>query len=387
MAAHFQKKVLKPMERVSGLFMQLTNQGFTNSIRLPNFGHLKSTSGIVKNNCVNKMKKTDTVIIGQGIAGSLMAFLLHLHQIPFTVIDPACTNTSSRIAAGMFTPISGKRKTIHPKVPQQIPYAIEIYREIEKLLGSPLLHLNNIYQVYGSVTEKIDWTAKSVKADFAKYILTNPQVLPNLKQELGACEITCSGWVDCELLIAGFARWLKQNDALIEEKFLYEDLRIANAVMEYHGMEFNNIIFCEGYHAIHNPFFGNENIIPCKGNVLTIEYDGCTTDHIIKKSGIYIVPKGDNIFKAGSTYQWNNSNKEPDEAGKKLLENRLNEMLENKFTAIDHKAGIRPTTQNREVIARQHPRHAGMFMLNGLGARGVLQGPWWARQLMELYLG
>ncbi|MBC7889311.1 MAG: FAD-binding oxidoreductase [Ferruginibacter sp.] len=333
------------------------------------------------------MKKINTLVVGQGIAGTLVAFMLHRHKIPFMVIDPGETNTSSRIAAGMFTPVSGKRKTIHPDVLLQIPFAIKICREIEQLLGAAILHLHNIYQVFNSVTEKNDLLSKSATAEFEKYILFNPPALPNIKQETGACEITHSGWVDCGLLITRFAEWLKQNEALTEAAFVHQELETGNKLMEYHGMQFSKIIFCEGYGAIHNPFFHNQNIIPCKGDMLTILYDHPVTDRIVKKDGIYLIPAGNNLFRAGSTYGWNNNSTQPDESGKKLIEDRLDAMLENKYTTIDHRVAIRPTTQNREVIVRQHPKHTGMFMLNGLGTKGILQGPWWAKRVVELCEG
>ena len=331
-----------------------------------------------------KMKKMNTLVVGQGIAGSLVAFMLYLDKIPFKVIDPANANTSSLIAAGMFTPIGGKRKTIHPAAFQQIPFAIKIYKQIEQLLGTTILHLHNVYQVYNSLEEKNELIGKLANMDFAKYILSNTRALPYVKQEWGAFEITHSGWVDCGLLIAGFARWLRQNDSLIEAAFSYEDLELGDGEMEYQGRKFNNIIFCEGWLAINNPFFHMENIIPCKGDILTIKYDHPVSGHIIKKNGIYLIPTGNDMFKAGSTYHWNNNNAQPGEADKKLLEDQLDAMLEKKYITIDHKSAIRPTTQNREVIARQHPQHKGMFMLNGLGTKGVLQGPWWAQQVVKL---
>ncbi|MEP7107335.1 MAG: FAD-binding oxidoreductase [Ferruginibacter sp.] len=332
------------------------------------------------------MKKTNTLVIGQGIAGTLVALMLHMNKIPFIVIDPGYVNTASRIAAGMFTPISGKRKTIHPIVLKQILFAIKIYQEMELLLGTTFLHLHNIYQVHNSVKEQNNLVRKSFNVDFGKYILTDPVALPCIIQEMGAFEITHSGWVDCGSLINGFARWLKQNDALMEAEFSYEDLEPGKGRMKYQGMEFSNIIFCEGYQAINNPFFKKENIIPCKGDILKIRYDNLPIDRIIKKNGIYLIPEGNNIFKAGSTYQWNNNTIHQDETSKKLIESKLDRMLENKFTTIDHQSGIRPTTQNREVIAKQHSEHRGMFMLNGLGTKGVLQGPWWAKHVVELCL-
>ena len=331
------------------------------------------------------MKEINTLIIGQGIAGSMAAFMLHQQQVSFMVMDAANANTSSRIAAGMFSPISGKRKTIHQITLKQIPFAIGMYKAIEQLLGIHFLHTNHVYQVFNSSAEQQDLMAKYCHADFATYIQTHPNILPNIKQADGVCEILNSGWVDCALLINHFAKWLQQHDAMVQAKFIYEDLDISNGAMEYHGMKFKNIIFCEGYRTISNPFF-KEKIIPCKGDMLTIQYDHLSTDRIIKKGSIYCINTGNHVFKAGATYQWNNSNKAPEEAGKKFIEEQLDDMLDKEYRVLNHQSAIRPTTQNREVIAKQHPNYPGMFMLNGLGTKGILQGPWWARHLVNIIL-
>lgn len=331
------------------------------------------------------MSDTNTIVVGQGIAGSVMAYMLYLQQIPFIVIDPGYANTASRIAAGMFTPITGKRKTIQPLALQQIPFAIKTYKAIGQLIGCNFLYPDNVYQVYNSASEQNDWIAKSTNYDYSAFILTSPEQLPNIKQEIGACEITNSGWVDCGAMINGFADWLNRKDALLKAEFLYRDLQITNDAMEYHGIKFKNIIFCEGYRAVDNPFF-NENIIPCKGDMLTIQYDQPAMNRIIKKNSIYLVEKGNAVFKAGSTYHWDNNNDQPDEADKALLELQLEAMLEKSFSIIDHQSAIRPTTKNREVIARQHPEYPRMFMLNGLGTKGILQAPWWTERLVKLVL-
>ncbi len=332
------------------------------------------------------MRETDTIIVGQGIAGSMMAYMLYLQQIPFIVIDTGNANTASRVAAGMFTPITGKRKTIQPLVLQQISFAVKTYKAIEQLIGYNFIHLENIYQVYNAASEQNDWIAKSAKYGYAEFILSCPDQLPNIKQEMGACEITNSGWVDCSLLINGFADWLNRKGALLTTEFNYSELHIGKDAMEYQGIKFKNIIFCEGYQTVNNPFF-NEIVIPCKGDMLTIQYDHADMSRIIKKNSIYMVEKGNGVFKVGSTYHWNNNNAEPDEADKALLELQLDSLLEKDYSVINHQSAIRPTTQNREVIVRQHPENSQMFMLNGMGTKGVLQAPWWAERLVKLIVG
>jgi len=329
------------------------------------------------------IKKINTVIVGQGIAGSLLAFMLHQKNIPFLLIDQSSQSTASQIAAGMFTPLSGKRKTIHPLSLQQIPFAINIYKEISKLIGYNILHLTNIYQLFDSAEEQSQLQSKYLEPSFAPYIKSISNYLPGTNNNNGAYEVTHSGWVNCEYWMRYFKIWLKNNGRLLEAKFVYPDLHINEDKMEYNGIEFKNIFFCEGYKAINNPFF-NEIIIPCKGDVLTIASEHFVTDKIIKKNGIYLVPLESNSFKAGATYQWSNDSEKPEEASKLLIEGELKNMLLNPFKVINHQSAIRPTTQNREVIIKQHQYHKGMYMFNGLGTKGVLQGPWWADRIVEL---
>ncbi len=328
------------------------------------------------------MKKINTLVIGQGIAGSLVAHMLHRKKNPFLVIDPGSQNTASRIAAGMFTPLSGKRKTIQPLALQQIHFAIKIYKEIADLIGANIIQLANIYQVFNSAEEQAEFLFKSLQPAYSDHIVPVSGFLPGIDQKNGACEITHSGWVNCELWMDIFGNWLKKNNQLLTATFLYQDLQISDDKMEYRGLEFENIFFCEGYRAFNNPFF-DEKIIPCKGEVLTIDCADSFTNKIVKKNGIYLVPSAKNRYKAGATYQWNNDSEQPEKASKLLIEAQLKNMLIHPFTSIDHQAAIRPTTQNREVIAQQHLQYKGMFMFNGLGTKGVLQGPWWADYIVE----
>ncbi len=332
------------------------------------------------------MEKTNTLVVGQGIAGSVVAYMLHRKNIPFMVMDPLPANSASLVAAGMFTPISGKRKTIQAITLQQIPFAINVYTEIEKLLGTQLLHLSNIYQAFASAGERDELMLKAGKDDFARLINKSPELLPHIKQPFGAIEITASGWVDCEGFINGFREWLKAAGRLLEGSFTYDDLIIDTSLMQYGQMQFENIIFCEGYHSMDNPYFKEENIIPCSGDVLTIRCRDLPVNKIIKKSGIYLVPLGNETFKAGATYHWHSNDEIPGEEGRRELEQKLEGMLNVTYIITDHKTGIRPTTQNREVISKQHPVFKNMFMLNGLGTKGVIQGPWWANHLVDQYI-
>ncbi len=51
---------------------------------------------------------------------------------------------------------------------------------------------------------------------------------------------------------------------------------------------------------------------------------------------------------------------------------------------MDQVAGIRPTVSDRRPLVGVHEEHKNLFILNGLGTRGVMIAPYIANQLYEL---
>ena len=45
--------------------------------------------------------------------------------------------------------------------------------------------------------------------------------------------------------------------------------------------------------------------------------------------------------------------------------------------------GYRPTVKDRRPILGRHHRIANMYVFNGLGARGILNGSWFSRELFD----
>src|SRR5688572_7104403 len=116
------------------------------------------------------MKKVNTLIVGQGLAGSVLSFILQREQVSFCVLDPGDEQTSSRVAAGMYTPITGKRKTIQPLTLEQIPFAQALYRELESLLDCTLLHELPVHQFFNSAEERAALKLKTGAINYADYV-------------------------------------------------------------------------------------------------------------------------------------------------------------------------------------------------------------------------
>ena len=53
------------------------------------------------------------------------------------------------------------------------------------------------------------------------------------------------------------------------------------------------------------------------------------------------------------------------------------------FEIVDQEAGMRPTTGDRRALIGVHPEHPQLTLLNGLGTRGIMAGPFLAKQLVD----
>ncbi len=325
----------------------------------------------------------DLIIVGQGLAGTLLANACKKAGKNVMVIDPGLKNSASYVAAGMFTPVSGKRMALTQEADLLLKTAISTYKEIELLLGTGFLHEQSIYHAFGSVKEQNDFASRLDDTNFSGYLNANPLPEPNINQPFGAFEVLQSGWLDTPLFLQSYRTYIQSHASLLEEEFDYGKLVIGNKEISYKSIQAKQIVFCEGYLVKRNPFFTHVEIIPCKGDVLTVACKGGPKNRIVKK-GCYMVNTQLDQYRVGATYEWGNANIQPTESGKLLLESKLKDLLNLPFFIMQHQVGIRPTTKDRKPILEQHPLHSSLYIFNGLGTKGVLQGPERAKEMTSL---
>jgi glycine oxidase len=332
----------------------------------------------------SKPKTVDVLIVGQGLAGSLLARELHAKGVSIAVVDEGAAVTSSKIAAGMFNPINTKRFTVTAHAEKVIGEALEVYKAIESELGVSIVHMQNIYNVFGNVKESNDLSLKSDHPFFQKYTNQHPVAEEHVIQPYGAFEVGLSGWVDVKTMLEAIRNLIATQYHLLEEKLEYHLLTPIESRWQYKDIIADTVVFCEGYKGNQNPFFENLNIIPCKGDVLEFEAPGFNPSRVIKK-GIYIVPLGSGKFKAGSLYKWENGNEQIHESDKAELEQKIAELIDVPFTIITQYTAIRPTTKTRESFIKTHPQYSNMHVINGLGTKGVINGVQCVKEWMRTF--
>jgi len=324
----------------------------------------------------------DYLVVGCGLAGICFAEKAIQNHKSVVVIDKG--NSSSEVAGGVFNAVILKRFTLSGNAQKQIVLLREFYAELEKKLGIDFLHYIKTYRRIASIEEQNNFVVASDKPLFKEFlsseILSNPYTSVIAPYGLG--EIYQTGYLDTSLLINSYKKYLTQQESLLEENFDYDKLKIHEDFVEYNGIKAKKVIFAEGMGLKNNPYFGELPLDGVKGELLIIRSKELKTNAIIK-SDIFILPICNDLYKVGATYNWSDKTTIPTEEAKQELLEGLEGTINCEFEVVEHFAGIRPTVRDRKPLVGRHFEYSNLYVLNGLGTRGVMQAPYYAEKLFD----
>lgn len=332
--------------------------------------------------------QVDFIIVGQGIGGSLMANELLKENKTMVVISDTQRPSSSEVAGGMFNPITGKQLTKTWLADTLFPFMFDYYADLEKLLAQKLIYRHDIYRPFVNENQKKQFLTLFHKHELSTYLR---EILPNQAYEkyisnpLGGLQTSSSGWLDVPTLLASFRSYLIQQNSFLAEPFDYNQLQISNEQIIYKNLTAKQLIFCEGFYVKENPYFDWLPMNPVKGETLIVEMRDYAIEEIVNQ-GKWILPMGNATYRFGATYSWHELDFENTEKAKQELIEKITQFLKVPFEIRDQKAGVRPATKDRRPIAGSHPIHKNVFVLNGLGTKGVTIAPYFANQLKDFIL-
>ena len=92
--------------------------------------------------------QVDYLIIGQGISGTWLSYYLNKTGKSFLVIDNNFKSSSSKIAAGIINPVTGRRHVTVWMAEQILPFAWDAYIELGNKLGITAISQKNIIDFF-----------------------------------------------------------------------------------------------------------------------------------------------------------------------------------------------------------------------------------------------
>jgi glycine/D-amino acid oxidase-like deaminating enzyme len=201
--------------------------------------------------------------------------------------------------------------------------------------------------------------------------------------EFGCGKISPAYTADVSGLISNWRHYLSEKKLLVEEHFDHDLLSIEKDSISYQNITASKIIFCDGMNSANVPLFSALPFSPSKGEMLLIESEDLSNEHIFKK-GLMMAPLfQENLFWVGSSYQWEYQHANPTTEFYEQTKTLLNQWLKMPYKIMDHKAALRPSTLERRPFVGFHPQYNSIGILNGMGTKGTSLAPFFANQIAQ----
>ncbi len=330
-------------------------------------------------------RSVDDIIVGQGLAGTMLAHFLLQAGRRVLVVDRAAADGSSRVAAGIYTPLAGKRAALLWRAAAVLDFIEVFYPALESELNARFYFPHPLLRIFKNEAHRAAWQRRREQDAYSCFLgawLEEAEVAEAFRAPHGAVQVLRSGSVATKPLLDCYRRRLQAQDALMEADMVYEEISPGRDGLRWRNIEAERMVFCEGFRALGNPWFPALPLRPTHGDILTISI--ASDDALpIAHGEFFLVPVGGNRYRAGATYLRDTDDLRPRADGRRTIEEGLPSMLQLPFRVRSHEAGIRPTIIGHHPFAGVHPQLKSLCIANGYGSKGVLFAPYIAHLLTE----
>lgn len=325
--------------------------------------------------------KTEFLIIGQGISGTFLSWYLKMAGRDFIIIDNYNPASSSRVAAGIINPVTGRRIVQTWMIDELLPFAFAAYKQLGDSLDIETIYPKDIISFFPSPQMLIEFRNRTEEnATYISMPESQNEFIDVFNYDFGYGKISPAYAVNLAGILPAWREKIKSQ--IIEEIFDIQQLSIETNGISYKDISAQKIIFCDGISSFNNPWFKNLPFAENKGQALIIRASDIPKDYIYKKN-MTIVPVKDDFFWVGSSYEWDFDDPYPSEDFRNKTVSQLQYWIKSSFTVEDHLSSLRPATLERRPFVGLHPQFPQLGILNGMGTKGCSLAPYFASQLTK----
>lgn len=335
--------------------------------------------------------EVDVLVVGQGLAGSALVWRLAERGLSTLVVDRGGVDhagrpSSSRVAAGLVTPVTGKRLTLADDYDALWSEARRFYRRVERATRTDLLEETPAVRLFLDAQERALFDRRSSEGQYGPHArpATDAELPAGLPAPHGAALLPTAARLRVADFVLATRGSLAAEDRYVRAEVGPDDLAFdeARVRIERYGIAGKRVVLCQGYEPQPLAPPGLVALAPAKGELLTVESPALGDSRVVHR-GVWVAPEGGGRFRVGATNGWDRLDSEPTQEGRAELLQRLAEAGAPDADVLDHAAAVRPATADRKPTLGFWPAQPLLGWLNGLGAKGVLWAPTYADQMAE----
>ena len=330
------------------------------------------------------MSRFDAIVVGQGLAGTALTWRLLWRGLRVCVIDSDAPSSPSKIAAGLITPVTGRRLVLDPDFGRYFDTAVDHYRRVERETGT------QVYQPTGAVRSFLDeserqWFSarEGVLAESAIRLDREAMGYEYLTR-FGGFQMPWAGRLDCQqYLDVSRTQFRVRGESITAALDPVADVNVnvEGVTIPRLDVRADRIVWCTGWDRS-NPWYANIAFEPAKGETLTVHIPGWSETRTVHVGSVWVYPLANGLCRVGATYDHQHLDSVPTVAGRMELLDRLRIAEIGTVSVVAHEAAVRPVTALRSPVADLHPTENRVGVFTGLSSKGALTSPFFAEQLV-----
>ena len=325
--------------------------------------------------------QVDFLIIGQGLAGSLLARSLRRSGQKVVVVDNGWKTSASKVAAGLMTPLTGQRFTLTPEYP-------ELFRYAQKDLGQlGVFQPVQVYRMFVDAEQRERGLKRAQCTSccpFIEKITEQPRQISEAWTDEHGGALMHGAWIDLPKLLQVVREELQAADAFRDDEFKLADLVITEQGVTWNDVSARGVVFCDGYRSALNGPFAYLPWQPVKGEAISFNSDAPDASVVLNRQG-WALPLGQGRWRAGTNWEWTGLDEVPTAVQAEKFTKRFKEYFKDEVRVelTGHVAGVRPCTSDNHPFVGTHPKHAALHLFNGMGPRGTVWAPCLAHEMSD----
>jgi len=325
-------------------------------------------------------QRVDSLIIGQGLAGTALAWTLQRHGQSFAVVDQPRPETASRVSAGLLTPVTGKRLVKSNEFDDDWATATDFYQFVEQQLQQTVFQQETMLRLFAEESSRDEFLRDSDVGVRDSVECWDGSLQSGGRQQPGI-QMRPAGRLQVSQYLEGSAEWFRQR-----QRLYHDDVDITALLQQANdGGPFeiplaesdlcllaDRVILCTG--AWSNAAFPLIPDNPSRGDLLDVKIENYTADQVVHRS-VWIAPQADGHQRTGSTYDWKYLENVPTQAGRQQVLTGVRRMVTGDIRILRHRGAVRPTMKDYQPVLGPSSVSDRIYAFNGLGSKGALRAP------------